>query len=167
MGEACVQAENLCIQHSILICCQGCACNMGAYWRTPPCQQLMAVMRNRVACPVLHVGSGAYWIHVSSSSPYPLLAGCRYLWSSGTLCVLAAALIFSVSALLVKLTGNRIPVLQITLVRSSLSWLVGVTLCWQQGISPMFGHRERLGWLVMRGLSGGWDSMSCVSGCRG
>lgn len=109
---------------------------------------------------------GAHWEHTSPTALCShvayLLAACRYLWSSGTLCVLAAALIFSVSALLVKLTGNRIPVLQITLVRSSVSWLVGITLCWQQRISPMFGHRKRLGWLVMRGLSGECDSSHLV-----
>jgi hypothetical protein len=38
--------------------------------------------------------------------------------------MLCAAFIFSLSALFVKLTAGRVPVLQITLIRSGLSFLV-------------------------------------------
>jgi hypothetical protein len=53
-----------------------------------------------------------------------LIPFCRVLWSSGTCCMLCAAFIFSLSALFVKLTAGRVPVLQITLIRSGLSFLV-------------------------------------------
>jgi hypothetical protein len=48
------------------------------------------------------------------------------LWSSGVACMLAAAFIFSVSILLVKLTAGRVPVLEITLVRSTISCAVSL-----------------------------------------
>lgn len=49
---------------------------------------------------------------------------CRAVWSSGVFCVLCAAFIFALTALLVKLTGGRVPVLEITLYRSAISLVV-------------------------------------------
>jgi hypothetical protein len=49
---------------------------------------------------------------------------CRAVWSSGVFCVLCAAFIFALTALLVKLTGGRVPVLEITLYRSGISLVV-------------------------------------------
>jgi hypothetical protein len=46
---------------------------------------------------------------------------CRTVWASGVCCVLCAAFIFAIAALLVKLTGGRVPVLEITLIRSGIS----------------------------------------------
>lgn len=51
---------------------------------------------------------------------------CRAVWSSGVCCVLLAALIFAIAALLVKLTAGRVPVLEITLIRSVISLVVSL-----------------------------------------
>jgi len=50
------------------------------------------------------------------------------LWSSGLACVALAAFAFSVAGLCVKATAGRVPVLQIALVRSSLSWSLSVAI---------------------------------------
>lgn len=41
-------------------------------------------------------------------------------------CVLLAAFIFAIAALLVKLTAGRVPVLEITLIRSVISLVVSL-----------------------------------------
>ena len=48
------------------------------------------------------------------------------MWGSGVFCSLLAAFIFAIAAVLVKLTANRVPVLEITLMRSSISLVVSV-----------------------------------------
>uniref|UniRef100_A0A383VLI0 EamA domain-containing protein n=1 Tax=Tetradesmus obliquus TaxID=3088 RepID=A0A383VLI0_TETOB len=78
----------------------------------------------------------------------------RLLWSSGRCCMLCAAFIFSLSALFVKLTAGRVPVLQITLIRSGLSFLVSTGIIKSRGIQPMFGQRQHVGWLIARGVTG-------------
>lgn len=57
-------------------------------------------------------------------SPPCFVLSCRAVWSSGVFCVLCAAFIFALTALLVKLTGGRVPVLEITLYRSAISLVV-------------------------------------------
>ncbi|KAF6266011.1 hypothetical protein COO60DRAFT_639078 [Scenedesmus sp. NREL 46B-D3] len=64
------------------------------------------------------------------------------------------AFIFSLSALFVKLTAGRVPVLQITLIRSALSFLVSTGIIRSRGIQPMFGQRQHVSWLVARGVTG-------------
>ncbi|WIA15999.1 hypothetical protein OEZ85_012734 [Tetradesmus obliquus] len=64
------------------------------------------------------------------------------------------AFIFSLSALFVKLTAGRVPVLQITLIRSGLSFLVSTGIIKSRGIQPMFGQRQHVGWLIARGVTG-------------
>jgi drug/metabolite transporter (DMT)-like permease len=49
---------------------------------------------------------------------------------------------------------NRIPVLEITLARSSISWLLSLTIARSQNISPIFGSRTNLIKLFCRGLFG-------------
>lgn len=53
-----------------------------------------------------------------------------------------------------QLLGSRIPVLEITLVRSSLSFAVTVLIARLRNVSPMFGHREVFWKLVARGVTG-------------
>ncbi len=72
----------------------------------------------------------------------------------GIASIAAAAAIFSIAALCVKLLHSRIPVLQITLVRSTISWLLSLTIARSQDISPIFGSRANLFKLFCRGLFG-------------
>ncbi len=80
----------------------------------------------------------------------------RLLWDSGTWCLVLAAFVFAVSVLCVKLTAGRVPVLEITLIRSSLSWVISVALAKIQGMpwNGLFGSNSKLGWLVARGITG-------------
>jgi drug/metabolite transporter (DMT)-like permease len=69
----------------------------------------------------------------------------------------AAAFFFSVMSLLVKAAGQRLPVQEVVLARSS----VGAALCWyslrRRGV-PLWGERRRL--LLLRGLLG-YAALSC------
>jgi drug/metabolite transporter (DMT)-like permease len=88
-----------------------------------------------------------------SPTPPPLLAripvGIRYM--------AGAAFFFSVMSLLVKATGQRLPVQEVVLARSS----VGAVICWyslrRRGI-PLWGDRKGL--LLLRGLLG-YGALSC------
>lgn len=76
------------------------------------------------------------------------------VWSSGVFCVLCAAFIFALTALLVKLTGGRVPVLEITLYRSGISLVVSAAIIKGKGITPVMGHRRSVKWLIPRGVFG-------------
>jgi drug/metabolite transporter (DMT)-like permease len=82
-------------------------------------------------------------------SPPRIPPGIRYM--------AAAAFFFSVMSLLVKATGQRLPVQEVVLARSS----VGAALCWyslrRRGI-PLWGENRRL--LLLRGLLG-YAGLSC------
>jgi drug/metabolite transporter (DMT)-like permease len=69
----------------------------------------------------------------------------------GLLFMAHAALWFSVMSLLVKLVGQRIPSIQIVLVRAAISAVLSWALLWRAGVSP-WGHRKGL--LLLRGLLG-------------
>lgn len=84
----------------------------------------------------------------------PLAQLQSWVWSRGSVCILLAAFIFSLSALCVKLTAGRVPVLEITLLRSGISFAVSTGLMRARRIAPMFGARRSWGWLVPRGLFG-------------
>jgi drug/metabolite transporter (DMT)-like permease len=71
-----------------------------------------------------------------------------------------SALFFSVAALCVKLTHSRVPVLQITLWRSSLSWAASAAIARSQGIAPLFGSRASRALLLSRGAFGA-TAMTC------
>lgn len=79
---------------------------------------------------------------------------CRRLWNSGLTCAFLASLIFSFSALCVKLTGGRIPVLEVCFIRSSISFGLTIVLMKSTGMSPIFGQRKNLRLLFMRGCCG-------------
>eukprot|EP00878_Enallax_costatus_P033869 GHUV01037445.1.p1 GENE.GHUV01037445.1~~GHUV01037445.1.p1 ORF type:complete len:347 (+),score=68.22 GHUV01037445.1:413-1453(+) len=82
------------------------------------------------------------------------------VWHNGHICMLLAAFIFSLSVLCVKLTGSRVPVLQITLVRSSMSFIVSAVLIKVRHITPMFGQRKHVAWLIGRGVTGALAMMT-------
>lgn len=75
-------------------------------------------------------------------------------WDSGLFCILAASFIFSCSAVLVKLIGGAIPVLEIVLARSILSITAGIVTGRLKRIVPLFGKRESWRLLFMRGTFG-------------
>lgn len=83
------------------------------------------------------------------STPPRISRGLRYM--------AAAAFFFSVMSLLVKTTGQRLPVQEVVLARSS----VGAAICWyslrRRGV-PLWGERKRL--LLLRGLLG-YAALSC------
>lgn len=100
-----------------------------------------------------------------------LHAASRRFWDSGAACMSCASIVFSISALCVKLTGGRVAVAEITLVRSSLSLAASLALARQQRLNPMFGSTSSLFWLCCRGITGGRAGqasrvlLACV--CRG
>lgn len=69
-----------------------------------------------------------------------LLVVQRLIWNSGVSCMVIAALVFSLSALFVKATRGRVPVLEIAFVRSSLSWLVSAAIIRSQEVSTGGQH---------------------------
>ena len=75
-------------------------------------------------------------------------------WGSGLSCAFAAFLIFSLSAFAVKLTQGRVPVLEVCLVRSALSFTMSLVLIRSVGITPVFGHRRSAPLLAARGCCG-------------
>eukprot|EP00198_Chlamydomonas_reinhardtii_P012721 XP_001702058.1 predicted protein [Chlamydomonas reinhardtii] len=78
----------------------------------------------------------------------------RALWDSGVACVCAAAVVFSLSAFFVKLMGHDMPVFEIVAVRSVSSFLVCAVYARAAGVSPLFGRRANLKFLMSRGLFG-------------
>lgn len=78
----------------------------------------------------------------------------RRAWESGLTCAACATVIFSLSALQVKLTGGRVPVLELCVIRSSISLCTSLSLGKASKIKPLFGHRRTLPLLVLRGLFG-------------
>ena len=92
------------------------------------------------------------------SQPPPLFdRAAAALWSSGRLCVLCGAALFSLSILFVKLLGReRVPVLEITLVRSALSFAATLAVARARGIGAarVFGRRESRWLLAGRGAFG-------------
>jgi drug/metabolite transporter (DMT)-like permease len=77
-------------------------------------------------------------------------------------CSFLACLIFSFSALFVKLTGGRVPVLEVCLVRSSISAGLTFLLMWLTGINwrLWFGKRSNLRLLFLRGCCGACSMVS-------
>ncbi|GBF88988.1 hypothetical protein Rsub_01487 [Raphidocelis subcapitata] len=75
-------------------------------------------------------------------------------WNSGLSCAAVAYVIFSISAFCVKLTHGHVPVLELCLVRSTLSFTLSVLLMWRLRMYPMFGHRKNAPLLVARGVCG-------------
>lgn len=70
------------------------------------------------------------------------------------ICSLLSALLFAIQSLCVKMTGGRVPALEVALYRSSLSFLFSIIIAKAQGIKPMFGHRENHKYLILRGICG-------------
>ncbi|GLC34177.1 hypothetical protein PLESTM_000166500 [Pleodorina starrii] len=75
-------------------------------------------------------------------------------WDSGVACVCCAALVFSFAALFVKLMGSSIPVFQIVAFRSLASFAICAAYARAARISPLFGRRANLRFLISRGLFG-------------
>jgi drug/metabolite transporter (DMT)-like permease len=73
---------------------------------------------------------------------------------------LLAGLLSSCGALLVKLTGGRIPVLQICLFRSSISLAVTLAVASYLRVKPLYGHPNNLTLLLLRG---GLGTLSVIS----
>lgn len=70
------------------------------------------------------------------------------------MCVLLASFIFALSAVLVKLCGREVPVTEITLARSTVSIVVGVSSALSRGEPLTMGKRENYHLLLMRGVFG-------------
>eukprot|EP00879_Flechtneria_rotunda_P004737 GHRR01005006.1.p1 GENE.GHRR01005006.1~~GHRR01005006.1.p1 ORF type:complete len:564 (+),score=172.35 GHRR01005006.1:243-1934(+) len=79
---------------------------------------------------------------------------CRCAWDSGNVCAALATVIFSVSGLQVKLTGGRVPVLQLCLIRSSISFFASLAIALSTRIKPLFGHQQHFHLLFCRGFFG-------------
>lgn len=73
-----------------------------------------------------------------------------------------AALVFSFSALFVKLIAGRVPTFEIVAFRSFLSFLACAWGAHKAGISPLFGQRKNLYLLIARGMFGAAVSARCV-----
>ncbi|WIA38341.1 hypothetical protein OEZ86_001675 [Tetradesmus obliquus] len=91
------------------------------------------------------------WLH---SSKDLLEKARRPLWQSGILCASLACVIFSFSSLQVKLTGGRVPVLQLCIIRSSISFCTSIAAGAASGIKPLFGQRQHFPLLFLRGFFG-------------
>ncbi|KXZ53815.1 hypothetical protein GPECTOR_6g733 [Gonium pectorale] len=75
-------------------------------------------------------------------------------WDSGIACISFAALVFSFSAFFVKLMGHGVPVFQIVSFRSTTSFCVCAAYARATHITPLFGRRKHLKFLLSRGLFG-------------
>jgi hypothetical protein len=64
-----------------------------------------------------------------------------------------AALALAASGLCVKLTGDRMPIEEITLIRGALAFSASAVLARKQ--QPMFGSAANRKWLLVRGVLGG------------
>eukprot|EP00882_Tetradesmus_deserticola_P011553 GHRQ01012220.1.p1 GENE.GHRQ01012220.1~~GHRQ01012220.1.p1 ORF type:complete len:172 (+),score=45.17 GHRQ01012220.1:1780-2295(+) len=95
--------------------------------------------------------SSMQWLH---SSREMLDRARRPLWQSGIMCASLACIIFSFSSLQVKLTGGRVPVLQLCIIRSSLSFCTSIAAGTASGIKPLFGRRQHFPLLFLRGFFG-------------
>ncbi len=76
---------------------------------------------------------------------------------SGVAYMAAGAFFFSVMSLLVKMVGERVPPMEVVLVRGAISLVMAAVLVRRAGVSP-WGNRKGL--LVWRGLVG-FASLSC------
>jgi drug/metabolite transporter (DMT)-like permease len=81
-------------------------------------------------------------------------AAIRCLWDCGVLLAAVAGFVFSFNAVLLKLTHGRVPILEICLFRSSLSFILTLILSLYIGVKPLFGHRCNLHLLLARGVLG-------------
>ncbi|KAF6259064.1 hypothetical protein COO60DRAFT_1270311, partial [Scenedesmus sp. NREL 46B-D3] len=72
----------------------------------------------------------------------------------GIMCAALACVIFSFSSLQVKLTGGRVPVLQLCIIRSSISFCTSIAAGTASGIKPLFGQRQHFPLLSLRGFFG-------------
>jgi drug/metabolite transporter (DMT)-like permease len=53
-----------------------------------------------------------------------------------------------------RLAGGRVPVLQLCIIRSSISFCTSIAAGTASGIKPLFGHREHFPLLFLRGFFG-------------
>jgi hypothetical protein len=91
----------------------------------------------------------------SSTSVKGKLVGAAYaFWNHGLLCAATSCVIFAFSGFAVKLTQSRVPVLELCLVRSFLSFCFSIALMKSMGMAPMFGHQKNAPLLVARGVCG-------------
>lgn len=90
---------------------------------------------------------------------------CRIIWDSGLTCTFLACLIFSFSGLFVKLTGGRVPVLEVCLVRSSISAGLSFILMYVNKLPwrLYFGKRQNLKLLFARGCCGACAMVSLLA----
>ncbi|KAF8062013.1 SEPTIN3 [Scenedesmus sp. PABB004] len=84
----------------------------------------------------------------------PAKKGWWLFWGSGIACASVACLIFSLSGLQVKLTGDRVPVLQLCVVRSGVSFATSIAVGSAARVAPLFGRRQQMPLLLARGLLG-------------
>ena len=71
--------------------------------------------------------------------------------------MLVSSLLFALNGAFVKLTNRRVPVLEITIIRSSLALAASLVTCAIQGKPrPIYGQRKNYLLLFTRGLTGGW-----------
>lgn len=76
------------------------------------------------------------------------------VWSNGLVCNAIAALVISLSVLFVKITNGRVPVLELTLYRSGICFVISIAIMLAKRISPMLGHRKNMYKLAIRGVTG-------------
>ncbi|KAL4523914.1 hypothetical protein Ndes2526B_g08142 [Nannochloris sp. 'desiccata'] len=95
-----------------------------------------------------------------STTPFPLKLS-NYIWNSGSACIAIASLTYSVAASLVRPLSPGIGVFEIVSVRSALSLLFSHVAYSMSGqTSPLFGERQHMLFLAMRGLIGA-AAMDC------
>lgn len=90
---------------------------------------------------------------------------CRRVWDSGLTCAFLSSFIFAFSSLFVKLTDGRFPVLEVCLVRSSISAALSLALMHFSGMPwrLFYGKKKNLKILFLRGCCGACSMVSTTS----
>lgn len=88
----------------------------------------------------------------SQESPIPMPSAQRHGISPGIRAMAIGAFWFSVMGLGVKLTGQRLPSMEIVLVRVVITLALSVAVVLRAGVRPVLGTHQRL--LLLRGLGG-------------
>lgn len=90
---------------------------------------------------------------------------CRRVWDSGLTCAFLSSFIFAFSSLFVKLTDGRVPVLEVCLVRSSISAALSLALMHFSGMPwrLFYGKKKNLKILFLRGCCGACSMVSTTS----
>jgi drug/metabolite transporter (DMT)-like permease len=85
---------------------------------------------------------------------------CRKLWECGIACAATSSLIFAFSALFVKLTHGRIPVLEVCVIRSSFCFILSAAAMTATKTTPILGAQKHRPILFWRGCCGAMAMIS-------